>query len=73
VGQEVSEPSSVCPPYLAGAAEIREGAYDIWRLLYLTPNFFIRPRRVLGWRFRIRAAPFCPSINPPVFCRTARI
>src|SRR5437870_4200820 len=47
-----------------------QGTYNIWRGLYLIPNFFIRPRRVLGFRFKIRAAPFGPSISPSVFPST---
>ena len=61
------------PSHLVGTAEVRGGAHGIWRLLRLIPSFFIRPRSVLGLSFKIRAAPFGPSINPPVFCRTMRI
>jgi hypothetical protein len=39
--------------------------YDGRWLERLMPNLLIRWRRVFGWRFRIRAAPFGPSTTPP--------
>jgi hypothetical protein len=48
------------------------GAARLWGRNYerrwpgrLMPNLFIRWRRVLGWRFSSRAAPFGPSTTPP--------
>ena len=37
------------------------------------PSFLIRERSVLGWSFRIEAAPEDPSIFQPVSWRTFRI
>ena len=49
------------------------GCYDGWWSERLMPNFSIRWRSVLGWRFRILAAPFGPSITPEVSLSAARI
>ena len=73
MGEEVVEPRLVAPSHLAGTAKERGGGHGIWRPLRFIPSFFIQPRRVLGLSFKIRAAPFGPSINPPVSCKTSRI
>ena len=41
------------------------GDYGRQWVVRVIPSFFILCRRVLGWRFRILAAPFGPSITPP--------
>lgn len=47
--------------------------YDMsWAVRWI-PIFFIRLRRVLGWRFKIFAAPRGPSMTQAVCCSTVRM